>query len=308
MIKEKIILYLIIFLFSSNSLFAEIKILAKVNNDVITNYDLKKESNYLEILNPNVSKLDNNQKLILAKNSLVKEIIKKKEIEKFTDIEKKDFLFDEYMENFYKRVGVNTKKEFQDILKLKINYSLEEIKNKIKIELIWNDLIYSKYINQVKIDEVEIMNKVDSLKDDLEKKYLLSEIVFRKKIDKTLNETFEEIKLSINQVGFANAANIYSYSDSSKFGGKIGWLSEISLPEQIRVKLKNLEIGEISDFIKIGNNFVILKIEDRKLNKKIIDREKEINSLKDKEINDQLNKFSKIFFEKIKLNYSINEN
>lgn len=308
MIKEKIILYLIIFLFSNNSLFAEIKILAKVNNDVITNYDLKKESNYLEILNPNVSKLDNNQKLILAKNSLVKEIIKKKEIEKFTDIEKKDFLFDEYMENFYKRVGVNTKKEFQDILKLKINYSLEEIKNKIKIELIWNDLIYSKYINQVKIDEVEIMNKVDSLKDDLEKKYLLSEIVFRKKIDKTLNETFEEIKLSINQVGFANAANIYSYSDSSKFGGKIGWLSEISLPEQIRVKLKNLEIGEISDFIKIGNNFVILKIEDRKLNKKIIDREKEINSLKDKEINDQLNKFSKIFFEKIKLNYSINEN
>ncbi|MBD1137475.1 peptidylprolyl isomerase [Pelagibacterales bacterium SAG-MED43] len=308
MIKEKIILYLIIFLFSNNSLFAEIKILAKVNNDVITNYDLKKESNYLEILNPNVSKLDNNQKLILAKNSLVKEIIKKKEIEKFTDIEKKDFLFDEYMENFYKRVGVNTKKEFQDILKLKINYSLEEIKNKIKIELIWNDLIYSKYINQVKIDEVEIMNKVDSLKDDLEKKYLLSEIVFRKKIDKTLNETFEEIKLSINQVGFANAANIYSYSDSSKFGGKIGWLSEISLPEQIRVKLKKLEIGEISDFIKIGNNFVILKIEDTKLNKKIIDREKEINSLKDKEINDQLNKFSKIFFEKIKLNYSINEN
>ncbi len=308
MIKEKIILCLIVFLFSNNSLLAEIKILAKVNNDVITNYDLKKESNYLEILNPNVSKLDNNQKLILAKNSLVKEIIKKKEIEKFANIEKKDFLFDEYMNNFYKRVGVSTKKEFQDILKLKINYSLEEIKNKIKIELIWNDLIYSKYINQVKINEVEIVNKVDSLKDDLEKKYLLSEIVFRKKVDKTLNETFEEIKLSINQVGFANAANIYSYSDSSKFGGKIGWLSEISLPEQIRVKLKNLTIGEISDFIKIGNNFVILKIEDTKLNKKIIDREKEINSLKDKEINDQLNKFSKIFFEKIKLNYSINEN
>ncbi len=308
MIKKKIILFIIIFFFSNNILLAEIKILVKVNNDVITNYDLKKESNYLEILNPNVSKLDNKQKLDLAKNSLIKEFIKKQEIEKFTNIKKNDFSMNEYMSSFYKRAGFNTKNEFLDILRLRTNYSLNEIKNKIKIELIWNDLIYSKYINQVKINEEEIIAKVDSLKNDLEKKYLLSEIVFKKKTNQTLDETFKEIKLSINEVGFANAANIYSYSDSSKFGGKIGWLSEISLPKEINEKLKNLEIGEISDFIKIGNNFVILKVEDAKLNKKIINREKEINFLKDKEINDQLNKFSKIFFEKIKLNYSINEN
>mgnify|MGYP001378856587 CR=1 FL=1 len=308
MTKKKIVLCLIILLFSYNNLLAEIKILVKVNNDVITNYDLKKESNYLQILNPNVSKLDNNQKSNLAKNSLVKEIIKKKEIEKFTDIKKNNFLIDEYMKSFYKRVNVSTKKEFTDILELKVNYSLEEIENKIKIELAWNELIYSKYIDQVNIDEEKIIAKIESLKDDLDKQYLLSEIIFKKKMDKTLDETFQEINLSINEVGFANTANIYSYSDSSKFGGKIGWLSEISLSPQINEKLKNLKIGDISDFIKMGNNFVILKVEDTKFNKKIIDKEKEIKFLKDKEINDQLNKFSKIFFEKIKLNYSINEN
>ena len=308
MIKKKIILFLIIFFFSNNILFAEIKIILKVNNDIITNYDLMKESNYLEILNSNVSKLDNNQKFNLSKNSLIKETIKKKEIEKFTNIKNADFLIDKYMDNFYKKVSVNNKKEFADILKLKINYSLEEIEYKIKIELMWNDLIYSKYVNQVKINEEKIIAKIDLLKNNLEKKYLLSEIVFKKKAGMSLEETYNEIKLSIDEVGFANAANIYSYSDSSKFGGEIGWLSEISLPEKIKDELKNVEIGEVSDLIKMGNNFLILKVEDTKQSKKIVEKEKEIKLLRDKEVNDQLNKFSKIFFDKIKLNYSINEN
>lgn len=307
MIKKRIILYLVTFFFSINNLFAEIKILIKVNDDVITNYDIKKETNYLEILNPNVSKLNINQKFNLAKNSLISEIIKKREIEKLTNIKENNFLIDEYMKNFYTRVNVKNKKEFLDILELKKNYSFEEIKNKIKVELAWNEIIYSKYINQVKINEEKIISKVNSLKDNLEKQYFLSEIVFKKKKNQTLEETFREIKLSINEVGFANAANIYSLSDSSKFGGKIGWLSEIGLPEKINENLNNLEIGELSEFIKIGNNFVILKIEDIKENNKIIDRQKEIQFLKDKETNDQLNKFSKIFFEKIKLNYFINE-
>ncbi len=307
MIKKKIIIYFVIFFFSINNLFAEIKILIKVNDDVITNYDIKKETNYLEILNPNVSKLNINQKFNLAKNSLISEIVKKREIEKITNINENNLLIDEYMKNFYTRVNVKDKKEFLNLLELNTNYSFEEIKNKIKVELAWNEIIYSKYINQVKIDEKRIISKVNSLKDKLEKQYFLSEIVFKKKKNQTLEETFKEIKLSINEVGFANAANIYSLSDSSKFGGKIGWLSEIGLPEKINENLNNLEIGELSEFIKIGNNFVILKIEDIKENNKIIDRQKEIQFLKDKETNDQLNKFSKIFFEKIKLNYSINE-
>ena len=307
MIKKRIILYLVTFFFSINNLFAEIKILVKVNDDVITNYDIKKETNYLEILNPNVSKLNINQKFNLAKNSLISEIVKRREIEKFTNIKKNNFSIDEYMKNFYTRVNVKDKKEFLDVLELKTNYSFQEIKNKIKVELAWNEIIYSEYISQVKIDEKEIISKVNSLKDNLEKQYFLSEIVFKKKKNQTLEETFKEIKLSINEVGFANAANIYSLSDSSKFGGKIGWLSEIGLPEKINENLKNLAIGELSEFIKIGNNFVILKIEDIKKNNKIIDKKKEIQFLKNKETNDQLNKFSKIFFEKIKLNYSINE-
>ena len=267
-----------------------------------------KESNYFEILNPNVKKLNNDQKSNLAKNSLIKEIIKKKEVKKFKIVKNTDQMVEDYMSNFYKRLGFNSSEEFVDKLKLNENYTLNEIKNKIKIDFMWNDLIYSKYINQVKVNKNEIINKVDSLKDEFDKEFLLSEIIFKKKKDKTLNEISNEIKLSIQEIGFANTANIYSESESSKFGGKIGWISEISLSKQVAKELKILEIGEITNLIKIGNNFLILKIEDIKLNKKITNREKEIQNLIIQETNSQLEKFSKIFFDKIKLNYSINEN
>ena len=306
--RKKIILLLISLIFSSNVLFAEIKILLSVDDQVITNYDLIKESNYFEILNPNVKKLNNNQKLNLAKNSLIKEIIKKNEIEKFKIVKNTNFMVDDYMDNFYRRLGFNSLKDFADILELKKNYTLDEIRNKIKIDFMWNDLIYSKYKNQVKIDKKEIITKVDSLKDKFEKEFLLSEIVFKKKKDKTIDAISKEIKLSIQEIGFANTANIYSESESSKFGGKIGWISEISLSKQVASKLKILEIGGITNLIKIGNTFLILKIEDIKLNKKITNREKEIQNLIIQETNSQLEKFSKIFFDKIKLNYSINEN
>ena len=306
--RKKIILLLISLIFSSNVLFAEIKILLSVDDQVITNYDLIKESNYFEILNPSVKKLNNNQKLNLAKNSLIKEIIKKNEIEKFKIVKNTNFMVDDYMDNFYRRLGFNSLKDFADILELKKNYTLDEIRNKIKIDFMWNDLIYSKYKNQVKIDKKEIITKVDSLKDKFEKEFLLSEIVFKKKKDKTVDAISKEIKLSIQEIGFANTANIYSESESSKFGGKIGWISEISLSKQVALELKILEIGGITNLIKIGNTFLILKIEDIKLNKKITNREKEIQNLIIQETNSQLEKFSKIFFDKIKLNYSINEN
>ena len=172
----------------------------------------------------------------------------------------------------------------------------------------WNDLIYSKYNNQIKINKEKIENKVDIKKDRIYKDYLLSEIVFAKKKESSLEKIYNEIKLSIDEIGFANTANIYSISDTSKFGGKIGWINEIKLPKELMYELKNIEIGGTTNLIKIANNFLILKIEDIKLEKKSIDREKEIQEIVNQEINDQLNRFSKIYFDKIKLNYLINEN
>ena len=71
-------------------------------------------------------------------------------------------------------------KSFSDALKEKDNYSLNQIKKKIKIELFWNELIYIKYKNQIKIDK-KLIKKIDNLANVTQKQYLLSEIVFSKK-------------------------------------------------------------------------------------------------------------------------------
>jgi len=306
MIKKNIFLIVII-LFVTSKLLADIKIVVSIDDEIITNHDIEKEKNYLEILNPNLIQLDINQKSNLAKNSLINEFVKKKETNKFRGADSNNQLIDDYLKNLYFKLGLSSEKEFENILKQNNNFNLSEIKEKITIELLWNELIYSKYNYQVKIDKNKILSKVNTLQEDLKKEYFLSEIVFAKKKNVTINDLFKEIKLSIKEIGFNNTAQIYSNSESAKFGGKLGWISPISLSKNILEKLKIMEKDEFTDLIKVGNDFLILKIEDIKIKESIIDKEKEIERLVSLETNKQLNKFSKIYFNKSKLNYSINE-
>ena len=122
-----------------------------------------------------------------------------------------------------------------------------------------------------------------------------------------MDERLNQIKLSINDIGFKNTANIYSISQSSKFGGNLGWVSENSLSKKISEKLSSLKKGELTEVINIGNNYLILKIDEIKTNKIEINKKKELEKLIQAETNKQLNKFSRIYFNKSKINYSISE-
>ena len=306
MIKKNFFAIIILLISCSKAYLADLKIIVKIDDEIITNFDLIKEANYLEILNPNLSNLKKNQKLEIAKNSLINEVIKKKELQKFIKIDKDNKFLNEYMKNLYSKLSISGEEEFKNKLEKKANYSLSKIKLKINIELFWNDLIYSRYKDQVKIDRGEIISKIEDIENKKINEYSLSEIVFLKKKDLTLNNLIQEIKLSISEIGFNNTANIYSISDSSKFGGKLGWIREDNLSKTINIELKKINIGEYTDIIKLGNNFLILKKEDFKQSNFKINKEKEVERLVKLETNKQLNKFSKIYFDKSKINYSIN--
>jgi len=304
-------LFLLFFFIISFSLIkisiANITIVTIVDNEIITNYDLKKETDYLKILNPDLNNISENQILDLAKNSLVNEIIKKKEIKKFLNIDNENLFVEEYLNSLYSKLNFKSEEEFKLFLKQKNSFTLDEIKEKIKIELYWNELIYQKYSNQLKIDKEAIIKKVDNLDNNKKRDYQLSEIVFVKKKDLTLEKLIDQIQMSINEIGFNNTANIYSISESSKLGGKLGWINENSLSSKILEKLMSTSDGKFTDPIKLGNNYLILKIEDTRDNEVKVDKNEEIEIMIQTETNKQLNQFSKIFFEKSKMNYSINE-
>ena len=133
---KKIFIFLTSFYFLlSNTLANEnIFIVAKINNKIITNLDLKKEIAYLHLLNPQLENLDQKNQKKIAKNSLINEIIKKNELKKYFEFNKKISIIDEAVENFYKNLGFSSKKNFEQFLNKKNTYKISEIENKIKID------------------------------------------------------------------------------------------------------------------------------------------------------------------------------
>lgn len=309
MIKKVLNILIIIICISSNSYSSnDVRIIIAVDNEIITNYDLQKEMEYLKILNPKLSQLDNIKINDIAKNSLVKEIIKKKEIEKIFDLQKELLLVNKVFKELYTGINFKNENEFMKTLSYGENYSINEIKEKLKIELFWNEIIYKKYNNQVKINENNLLKKINNKNSGLKTEYLLSEIFFKKDKDKKLKTQIQEIKKSINEVGFSNTASIFSISESSNYGGKIGWIFEDNLSKDILYELKKISENEHTNVIQIGGSFLILKIEKKKIKKIKIDKKKQLKEMKIFEKNRQLRQFSSIYFNKVKINYSVNEN
>ena len=307
--KIKFICTLIILLTLSVKSYSNenIHIVYKVNNQIITNADIEKEYQYLISLNNQIKNLDKVKVLEISKESALKEKIKKIELAKYFDLETLDLNIDIYLQNFYKKLNINNDTEFKQYLKGN-NMSLDYVKTKIQIEILWNQLIYDRYIAQINIDRDELKKKLDEASNGLNQKiYSLSEILFDKENNSSFEKKLENIGQSISEIGFNNTANIYSISDSSKFGGKIGWVDEKKLSKKIIQELQSLEAGQYTKPIQTGSSFLILKIEEIKYEKAMFNEDEELNKMIQFETSKQLDQFSKIFYNKIKINSLIDE-
>lgn len=298
-----------VFLSSISTLYAGsgINISVTINDTIITNYDINKEKSYLIILNPSLSKLGKDKANKVAKNSLINEIIKEKELNKFFDLSKDIPYLEEVIKDLYIKLNLKNESQFVELLKNRNTYSLEQIRNKLKIELLWNELIFKKFNNQVKIDENQLIKKIDNENNQMQNEYLLSEIFFKKEKDEDIKLKIKKIKSSINEVGFSNTANIYSISESANYGGKIGWISETNLSKIIATELKKINVGKYTKVIQIGNNFLFLKIDQIRKKEKSVDKKAQLKEMKMFETNRQLAVYSNIYFNKVKINYSVDE-
>jgi peptidyl-prolyl cis-trans isomerase SurA len=296
----------VIFIFNQvNSL--ENKILIKIDNEIITSLDVLDEMNYLKALNRDIRNLDEKQIYEIAKKTLVRDKIKSIELLRYVDkIEVNKEYINRIIKITQKKIGTDSENEFKNYIK-KFNLDLAKIESKISIEALWNELIVSKYSKKIKIDENNIKNKILAKDNEFIKKYLLSEILFT--VDKNIEveKKFNEIKDSIEKVGFENTSLMYSISDSSKEGGKLGWVNENSLGKKIKLNLENLKIGDLTNPIITPGGLLILKITDIELTKKKLDLKKEMKKMIILEKNNQLNQYSSIYFKKISRNTEINE-
>ena len=306
--KKTIFLILIFFLFSNFSYSKiDLQIIMKINNQIITSYDIEKESNYLLALNPKLNEINKNELLKLAKKSMIKEIIRKSEILKYKEINFNNSRNKNILRNIMLNLDFSNQLQFESYLN-NFNISIDDLRKKIGIENEWKNLVYSKYSKSVKIDKEKLINQIEnSSKEEFSTEYNLSEIVFMQNQNISIKDQSKKILESIEINGFENTANLYSISDSSKVGGKIGWVKKNNLSLEINRELKNLKINSYSDPIKIDNNYLILKINDIKEISVKVDKQKELDKMIMIETSKQLDKFSNIFYNKIKLNSVISE-
>tara|TARA_Y100000816_G_scaffold290191_1_gene278312 strand:- start:1372 stop:2298 length:927 start_codon:yes stop_codon:yes gene_type:complete len=302
----KLFLVLILVNFSEALARDNLFIVAKINDVIMTNYDIKKEASYLKILNPNLSQLNEIKVNDIAKNSLINEIVKKNELKKFFKFNNELDLIDQIFKDFYTNLNFNSEKQFEKFLKKQKSYSIEEVKEKIKTEFYWNRLIFQRFNNQVKINKEQLKQKVKN-SSNFKNQYLISEIFFSKDKNESIESKIDKIKQSINNVGFNNTASLFSISESANTGGKIGWIQEENLSPKILKELYKIKTGDITNVIQIGNNYLLLKIEDIKTKKIKTNNEIKLKEMIDFERNRQLNQFSSIYYNKIKINYSIDE-
>ncbi|MDC0043404.1 peptidylprolyl isomerase [Candidatus Pelagibacter sp.] len=309
MIKNKIsLLILIIFYiisFASPSISNSIFIVAKVNNSIITNIDIIKEANYLRALNPDLKKLKNNEILKIAKNSMLREKIKEGEISKYLDLNNENPMLKSTIINIYSRLNFKSETEFEEYLN-EFDLTLDIIKKKINVETTWNQLIFERYKNLVKVNKERITEQAKmNVSNSKQNLYLVSEILFNDTSKVKIDEKYQIILNSINEIGFKNTAAKYSISDSKNFGGELGWISENQLSKGLKEILYNLKIGEFSDPINIPGGRLILMLNDRNEETINLDLQNEIKTLIAFEKDRKLNQFSTIYFNKVKMSAKI---
>ena len=304
-IKNLIILGLFSLIIMVNSHSSENKILLKINNEIITSLDILNELEYLQIINKEFRNIKKEEAFKISKNSLIKEKIKQIEIKRIikeTKIDKN--VLDNLILNYFKDFEILSISDFEKFFSSR-NINPNFVREKIKLEILWNQLIYQKYKHNVKIDKQLIISNLK--KNDKQSEFLISEILFNVSENENLNEKFNKIKNSIKEISFSKSALTYSIADTANKGGKVGWISESVLSKQIYNELIDLTVGEHTKPILVPGGFLILQLLDLREITKDFDLDKELKKIVNEKTNQQLNRFSNIYFNKVQKDITINE-
>ena len=286
----------------------ENKILLKIDNEIITTLDIYEEIKFLKLFNPQVKNLSENEVLEISKNSILRNRVKKIEILKFVkEIKVNDRFLLKVIKNKYSKIGLSSLDSFENYLK-KNNLNVNKVKEKISIELIWNDIIFQKFNSMVSIDREEIKKKIlENPQKKTQNKLLLSEIIFNVDKKADYEEKFQKILDDIEKTGFKNAALIHSESETASNGGLIGWVKIDNLNEAIKKEISSLKIGQFSKPLRTSSGFIIVKIDDKKVDEIEFNLDREIEEIVNFKRNEQLDQFSNIYFNKIKKDLKIYE-
>ena len=305
--KKLISLIFIFFIFNNTSISLENKILVKIDNEIVTGIDVDNEAKYLISLNPNIKNLSKKEIFDISKKSIIREKVKYIEINKnFKNLNVPDNYIEQILKNIYQKIGIENLEIFKIYLK-ENNIDYEYVKDRIKIETLWNELIIAKFSTKIVINKEEIRKKLISERKQYSKSFMVSEIFFETSNSDQIENIYKKIVKTIENDGFDKAVLTFSSSKTANSGGQLGWIQEETLNKNLRDVFNKMNEGEYTKPITVPAGFLVLKINKIKKEKVNQNIEKKINEIINFKKNDQLNQFSKMYFNKIKKDININE-
>jgi len=268
----------------------ENKIILKIENKIITSFDLKNKIKAdLIIRNQALNQENVDATKKRAMNFLINSRVKEIELEKYNfNIENTDIS---------KQLIQVSSGNIQD-LKNKFeqnNISFELFKNEIKTEIAWQQLIFNIYTNKVEVDQKDIEIDIQEIikKEKSLEEYRLSviEIENDKNFDirnKRIKEVFEKIQI----LGFGETASKISISSSSVKKGDLGWIGTNLMSKKIFNVLKDLKIGDVSKPIEDFESITFFKITDKRFVKNNFS---DLNKLRENLIKSKKNDLYKLY-------------
>lgn len=289
--KKKIYIFFVIILFFQLNLYAKksLNIIAKIDNELITSYDVKNKIITTLVL----SKKELNQENInslkkIALENLIINRLKKIELNKY-DIKSNDRQINAYLNSISSNDIPSLKKSFE------INgLDFKAYKNELDIEFKWRNLIFNKYSNKINIDPDDLIQqlpkKIEQQESSIE--FNLSEIEILSSDPNLEKEIIPQILEEIKQTGFENAVLKFSIASSSSNQGNLGWINSNSLSEDLLEIIEKLEVGEVTKPIKKNDKIIFFKLIDKKI---ISASSKDIENLKKELIEQKKNELFRLY-------------
>ena len=290
--NKKIYILFVIFLFFFHlNLYAKnsLDIIVKIDNELITNYDVKNKIITTLVL----SKKEINQENInnLKKSALENLIInrlKKIELKKY-DIKRNDRQINAYLNSLSSNDISNLKKSFE------LN-GLDFIayKDELDVEFRWRNLIFNMYSNKIDVNPEDLTQQLpkEIKQQDTLIEYNLSEIEILSSDLNLESEIILQIEEEIKKIGFENAVLKFSIAPSSSNQGNLGWINSNSLSEDLLKIVQKLEIGDVTKPIKKNDRITFLKLIDKKI---IRNNSKDIENLKERLIEQKKNELFRLY-------------
>ena len=305
---KKIIYLIITFTLLTSSLYGEIKdgLFATVGNKAITESDIIKEIKIILILSDQPYSVEKREMLqSVAVRESVKRNIKKIEIEKYNNLSYNEM-------DLSRELIAIAEQANTDIQTLKIKFAqngidFSNVVENIKIELLWNSLIFNLYKNRLNINLSEVDEQLENLNKNKDiNEYLISEIIIEPVSKDKLDFEIKKIKEEIKVQGFEKVAMEKSISDSSINGGDLGWVSQNLISKEFQSKIINTPIGEISDPVLLPKGIVFFKVRDKRISNKIFNIEEAKQQLINSEKTKILNMYSLSHYDTLRRTVAIN--